>query len=464
MHAEEKPENRPEKKHLDEARRGAIDAMSTVLDREPIISAAVIVDDLFGKISVTFWLSDTNESPRITEQVKRALANSSGQFFSGSVSCSSATSPSSDNDLLSRVAWDEGVGIDSADRLRLNDRHRNHTSWFVPAEAASDEQCWTLEDGPPIVAYHGFKGGAGRTTLLASYAVASARRNRRVVVVDMDLDAPGVGLLLGADSDGTTARWGTVDFLLEANQDLRLDDYFHVCAREPVTREGRIEVFPAGALDDGYLPKLARVDLDVRTDVRSHPLGRLLRRIRDERAPDLILLDGRAGLSPAAGLLLSGIAHLHVLVATSNVQSLRGLERVIHHLGFRQARRDLPQRECVVVQAHVPDQADAARTARSFFGSRVEKFFSDGYYTKNATEDDHTWSLGDLDSEVAPHVPVAISYRTRFAHYASIDEVADQLLLDPDQMALHQRIDERLGLSEKADAAPVMLEQEDENG
>jgi hypothetical protein len=214
-------------------------------------------------------------------------------------------------------------------------------------------------------------------------------------------------------------------------------------------------------VDDDYLSKLGRVDLDVRTQARNHPLGKLLQRIREERAPDLILLDGRAGLSPAAGLLLSGIAHLHVLVATSNVQSLRGLERVVHHLGFKQARQDLPQRECIVVQAHVPDSLEAAKTARSFFASRVERFFTDGYYSKEPTEDDRTWSLRDLESEVAPHVPVPISYRPLFAHFTAIDEVADQLLADSDQAALHQRIDERLGL---ADEAAVTSEREDGDG
>jgi MinD-like ATPase involved in chromosome partitioning or flagellar assembly len=449
------------KKHLDEARRGAVDAMKAVLKNEPAIAAAAIVDDLYGRISVTLWLHDRDAADRIREAVMGQIAEACGQFFSGTVSVSTAASPRGDDDLLRRAAWDEGVPVDGADRLRLNDRYRNHTSWFVGADPAAGEQCWSLEDGPPVVVFHGFKGGAGRTTLLVSYALACARRGRRVVVVDVDLDAPGIGVLLGADADGTTARWGTVDFLLESAQDLPLDDYFHVCAREKVTRAGRVEVFPAGIVDDDYLSKLGRVDLDVRTHVRNHALGKLLQRIREERTPDLILLDGRAGLSPAAGLLLSGIAHLHVLVATSNVQSLRGLERIVHHLGFKQARRNLPQRECIIVQAHVPDSADAAKAARSFFASRLETFFLDGYYSKDPDEDDRTWSLRDLESEVAPHVPVPISYRQLFAHFSAIDDVADQLLSDSDHVALHQRIDERLGV---ADEAAVNAEGEDGDG
>jgi hypothetical protein len=149
-------------------------------------------------------------------------------------------------------------------------------------------------------------------------------------------------------------------------------------------------------------------------------------------------------------LLLSGIAHLHVLVATSNVQSLRGLERVVRHLGLEQARHELPQRECIVVQAHVPESPEAARSARAHFASQVEGFFRHGYYGDEPTEDDRTWSLRDLESEVAPHVPVPISYRTGLAHFASIDEVADLLVSDPEHIELHRRIDERLGPRKRA--------------
>jgi cellulose biosynthesis protein BcsQ len=434
------------KKHLDEARTSAVTVMKAIVAAEPALAAAAIVDDLYGRISVTLWCEERSVAERIRDAVKNKLAVGCGQYFTGTVSISASTSPARDSDLLLRAAWDEGTPVDDADRLRLNDRYRNYTSWAVGADPTR-EQCWKIEDGPPVVVFHGFKGGVGRTTLLASYALACARRGQRVVVVDVDLDAPGAGVLLGTDVEGRTARWGTLDFFLEFTEDLPLEEYFHFCARESVTRAGRVEVFPSGTVNDDYLAKLGRADLEVRSDVRNHAIGKLLERIRNERSPDIILLDGRAGLSPAAGLLLSGIAHLHVLVATSNVQSLGGLERVVRHLGFRQARLDLPQRECIIVQAHVPDSVDAAKVARAVFASRVESVFREGYYAKEPTDDDRTWSLRDLESEVAPHVPVPVSYRPLFAHFSAIDDIVDQLLADPDHLALHQRIDERLGIS-----------------
>lgn len=421
-------------------------SMIRAMTIESEIAAAAIIDDLFGRISVVLWLVTPGESTPIIDKIRLSLTETCAQYWTGDITVSEVAAPDRELDILHRTAWEEGVAVDDSDRLRLNDRLRHHSGWFIGAEAS--EQLWPLKDGPPIIVFHGFKGGVGRTTLLASYAIACARRGERVTVVDMDLDAPGVGSLLGADTEGSTARWGTVDFFLEAGQQLPLDDYFHVCAREKVSGSGRLEVFPAGSLDDAYLSKLGRVDLNVRDHVRGHPLGRLLQRIHAERNPDLILLDGRAGLSPSAGLLLSGIAHLHVLVATSNAGSLRGLERVVRHLGFEQARCELSQRECVVVQAHVPDSTDVAKSARDHFASHIEEIFRNGYYSRQSTDDDRTWSLDDLESEVAPHVPVPISYRGRLAHFSLIDEVAELLASDPEYLALHHRIDERLGRSD----------------
>ncbi len=442
-----------QRKHLDEARAGAAEEMKRVMAGEPAIAAAAIVDDLFGRISVTLWSRD-GSSAESTEaavaKIRAALSEACAQYWTDSITVSDVARPDADDDLVRSTAWNEGVDVDSSGRLRLNDRHRHHTGWFVSADTA--EQIWSREQGPPVVVFHGFKGGAGRTTLLASYALACGFRGQRVAIVDVDLDAPGIGTLLAADEVGTTAEWGTVDFLLEAVHQLPLQHYFHTSAPRRGA-EGRVEVFPAGQLNDAYLSKLGRVDLDVRRDVRGHALGSLLLRIRRELSPDVILLDGRAGLSPAAGLLLSGIAHLHILVATSNAQSLDGLERVVRHLGFEQARRDLPQGECIVVQAHVPDSTEAAKTSRQYFSARVEDIFRNGYYSRQPTDDDRTWSLIDLGSEIAPHVPVSISYRGRLAHFETIEDIAELLVTDPEYMAFHQRVDERLGIRQQQAAS-----------
>jgi MinD-like ATPase involved in chromosome partitioning or flagellar assembly len=439
--------------HLDEAREAACSALLRFVEAQPLVERAVLVDDLYGRIHVAVWLSDPAATPPIGQELGALLRGAAGSYWSGDQWIVTPLTPAEERPLY-EAAWIEGVSVDGAERVRLNDRHRNRTAWFLPTDRSSI--AWARSDGPPIVAFHSFKGGVGRTTALASYAIARARRGHRVAVIDMDLDAPGVGRLLDSDGDGGTARWGVVDFLLEAARELPLTDYRHVCARENVTGTGAIDVFPAGSLDDAYLTKLARVDLDVQASTTGHPLLKLLRRIRQEGRPDVILIDGRAGLSPAAGLLLSGFAHLHVLFATTNPQSILGLERVVRHLGFEQARRGSEQHECIVVQAMVPDNTEVGGIAEADFAERVEDIFRRGYYARESDDEDRLWSLQDIESSLAPHVPVPIRYRERLAFFRQIEQVATDLVTERGYAELAERIDVRLSMpsEEVSDGRP----------
>jgi MinD-like ATPase involved in chromosome partitioning or flagellar assembly len=431
-------------KHFDEARSGAIAEMERIIqENSGPIEAAAIIDDLFGRISVKLWLRERSHAEDLERVIRDRLVRACAQYWTNAVSVSEHPHPDQEDDPLLQLAWREGIPHLREERLRINDRLRHHAGWFRPDSETIP--LWPSSQGPRVVVFHGFKGGAGRTTLLTSYALSCARRGYSVVVVDMDLDAPGVGTLLSADAEGTISRWGTVDFLLEARDGHSLSDYYHICAQPNLTGSGHIKVFPAGELSDDYLPKLARVDLDARSSFAEHPLGLLLTAIRGLE-PDLILLDGRAGLSPAAGLLLSGIAHLHVLIATASEQSIQGLERVIHHLGHAQALQRRSQGECVVVQALIPDNVDASAVVRAEFQDRLEAIFRYGYYARSADEDDSLWSLDDMESNIAPHVAVPISYRARLAHFGSLDQIADLLVEDPEYVELHERLNERLGL------------------
>lgn len=418
------------------------------------VTKAVLIDDLFGRVRAVVWKVPSADAEAIHATINTVLQQACAQYWTGDVWVVGDDAAPEDM-LFYEKAWNEGADIIEG-RLRLNDRHRNRSSWFL-----RDKRQGALAEGPPIIVFHSFKGGVGRTTALASYAMSRARRGEVVAVVDFDLDAPGLGRLLGDeglaeerrdDRHRSQERWGVVDFLLESTEALPLEDYYHVCAREGVTGEGRIEVFPAGSLNDDYLTKLARVDLEVGAELSQHPLLRLLERIRSERRPGVILVDGRAGLSPAAGLLLSGFAHLHVLFATTSPQSLDGLERVVRHLGFEQARRGSVQGECVVVQAMVPDHAEVGSLAQERFSVEVERIFRDGYYASQPDEEDRLWWLGDLGSRMAPHSPVPITYRGKLAFFESIDQVADTLVADPDYAAFRARLDQRLAPAGAGDA------------
>ena len=458
--------------HYDEARQEAIEAARAFLRSTPQAEKLVLIDDLFGRIRAVLWCCEPQpdapgERSRddIAMELATALAAAAGPYWPGmekgglytAWSCSPADLQVYD------LAWSEGEqDPEERTRLRIADRHRSRGAWLRP----NLKPPWELERGaPPIVVFYSFKGGVGRSTALAAFAIQRARRGERVLVVDADLDAPGVGTLFAADPTGGTARWGLVDYWLErplctatgAAPGPDLDDFVHFCRRGAVVGDGggEIAVVPAGDLQPAqrgdYLRKLARLDFEPPVPPEPHPLPSLLRELRKEYEPRWILIDARSGLAAAAGLWLGGWAHLHVIVGTSSEQSWRGLSLIVEHLGGGKRRSGpqracVPQRDCVLVQALIPRSGAVSRTAREAFAERARDEFSEFYYRPGSSENaDRYWTQDDLDSGDAPHVPLPLSYDEALAHYGAIDEVADLLADTREFRALGERIAERCG-------------------
>ena len=147
--------------------------------------------------------------------------------------------------------------------LRLVDRYRSHGSW-LQSTVKSPWKVTGKRGGPPIIVFYSFKGGVGRSTALSSFAIQRTRMGEKVTVIDFDLDAPGIGVLLAADSKGTTAPWGVLDYMLERPYGkVVLGDYVHACRREEVTGSGEIKVIPAGQMDERFPSKLSRIDFAI---------------------------------------------------------------------------------------------------------------------------------------------------------------------------------------------------------
>jgi hypothetical protein len=71
---------------------------------------------------------------------------------------------------------------------------------------------------PPIVAtFYSLRGGVGRSTALAYTASILSAKGRKVICVDMDLEAPGLPALFGKESELTDGL-GLVSVLLELDQ------------------------------------------------------------------------------------------------------------------------------------------------------------------------------------------------------------------------------------------------------
>jgi hypothetical protein len=426
-------------RHFDEARR-SVQQILEQLDRQRQIERAVLSPDIFARIRVALWYAPAVSAAEQAE-IEARLSAAAGPFWGGLWAAAKLTGPA-DRDLLNAL-WEEGAPRNAADRIRINERSRGLSVWLrYPLDPP-----WLagVEDGgPPIVSFYAFKGGAGRTTALAIFAAQRAQAGERVVVVDLDLSAPGAGVLLETD---VVPEAGVVDYWLEQpimGDALDLRDYYYRVSNPAVIGPGEILVFAAGRFDDLYVAKLARLDYTPPVDGK-HPLEHLLLKIRHDLRPDWILLDARAGISEAAGFALGGLAHLNVLFGGASDSSWRGLRLAVRRLGAARAQRGLPQDECILVHSMVPANPQTAELSATEFLRRAEATFEQEYYLPDPADpdDDQFWYVRDMSSRDAPHAPVALAYSERIAFFTGLEHLIGYGLQAPDYRDLGNRITAR---------------------
>lgn len=418
--------SRPRQLHLDEARNKL---MKSLHDSWSALSLkkVLVIEDAFGRFSLGLWGNKKNES--ILEKLLNNIAPYGASLFWAQ------KKEGGFDPLELEVSWSEAMPISLPDgvedpNIRTVVRHRMLPAWLQ----CRKEPLWPLAGTTkvcPIVSFYSFKGGMGRTTNLAAFAIDRARQEEHVVVVDLDLDAPGLGSIL---STTDTIPYGVVDYLLETPvlgqcpEDLL--DYSWLVNLGAIPTTGSLRVFPAGRLDSNYLGKMARLDFNQLGDsLFQHPLEKLVLQIRETYDPDWILLDSRTGFSETAGMLLSGLAHFHVLVGVDSVQSWEGLAYAVRKLGAERVQRGFPQAETMIVHGMVPELNKSARTELlERFSEHSEDLFAKDYYlAPEENRDEAYWYLGDSSGEDAPHRPWPISYRPAIAQSAGWNDIIDAL-------------------------------------
>lgn len=302
------------------------------------------------------------------------------------------------------------IGIASGVRWFKYERRLSKQEWLEPVKPTKPP--WSLgADRPAIVTFYSFKGGVGRTTALVACAWQLAKLGKRVAVVDLDLEAPGLGALLGAEG----AR-GVVDYLIDflATGASDLTDLV-----VPSTTLGnQVLVLSAGTLDARYLEKLGRLDFlggqetDKGSPIEQALVGLLHSLIKLTPRLDYILIDSRAGLHDLAGLSLHRLAHVDVLVSRASEQGYRGLDLTLASLVKRKGREQL---ECILVHSIAPTAGtpEAVYEGQEFLERSYEAFGKYVYL-------DAQKQTIALDDSTAPHTSVVVHRDIRLERFASL--------------------------------------------
>ena len=211
-----------------------------------------------------------------------------------------------------------------------------------------------------VTTFYSFKGGVGRTMALVNAAVALAKRGRRVLVVDFDLEAPGLDTFDIFRSPKPVP--GVIDFVAEyllSGQAPKLDRFVSEAAGVG-DDGGALWSIPSGAQHAAYAANLNQIDWGALYE--RHEGYLLFEDLKEQwkqvLRPDYVLIDSRTGHTDTGGICTRQLPDAVAILFFPNDQNLRGLTTVVHDIrseveGPRRKEIDLH-----FVMSNVPDLDD----------------------------------------------------------------------------------------------------------
>lgn len=312
--------------------------------------------------------------------------------------------------------------------------------WLV--DRLATDANWTRiapeTDSVPRIVFFSIKGGVGRSTALAATAWSLAQEGKRVLVLDLDLESPGLSSALLPPE--RQPMYGITDWLIEDLVDNGDVIFESMVATSNLSHDGEIYVVPAHGHDHGeYIAKLGRVwmsklQMDGTREAWSSRLDRLLRNLEVRIQPDVVLIDSRSGIDEIASACITELgANLILLFALEGEQTWNGY-RMLFEQWQRAGVAELIRERLQVVGAIVPELDRVAYLA----GLREHSYeiFVDTLYDEIAPikigevgrKLDGTWQVGGLSEgwnfdeagEGAPHHPWAVNWHRSFAGLRSL--------------------------------------------
>ena len=186
------------------------------------------------------------------------------------------------------------------------------------------------------ITFYSYKGGAGRSLLLANVARFAAAAGKNVVALDFDLEAPGLAYKF-FPSGAAPRNSGLVGYLLDAlaaptGEEPELDDYL---VAVPAGGPGTLNLMPAGRAPSGnYFHDLRRLRLDTLLDKGTglDLLMRLQQRFAEEQGTDLLLIDARTGITSTNAVTTQILADTVVALTLDMAEQIEGTRTVLRSL------------------------------------------------------------------------------------------------------------------------------------
>ena len=325
---------------------------------------------------------------------------------------------------------------------RVLDRLVTGREWLYPANAPDKH--------PPRFVFYGLKGGVGRSTALSMAAWHLAQQGKKVLVIDLDLESPGLGNMLlpvrqelGEEGDTALPGWpnfGLTDWFVEEAVGQADADLVRAMVQPspmPVSGRGEIIVVPAagGLYAQDYVSKLSRAYADLPNregtpEVFGDRLARAIAQLEEQVKPDVVLLDSRAGIHHISAVALTRLDAFSYLFASDSAQTWAGYKALFSHWAIKPETIKRVRESLRLVSALTPAATDKD-AFRDTFGEHAFDTFLPLYDEEPSEEppadessdesSPELFSFGPFE-EGAPHRPICIWHERVYVSFSPLTQ------------------------------------------
>ena len=234
-----------------------------------------------------------------------------------------------------------------------------------------------------IYTFYSYKGGVGRSMTLANIAALMTKLDEKVLIVDWDLEAPGLELFFNSEAarlKGSHTRTPGVVDLLYAKAERKTMDW-HTCLLEANILGKSLSIISAGERNHDYQSKVQHIDWDELFE--EHDIGNYIDELRNQwtREYDFVLIDSRTGITDIGDICTVLLPDVLVLLFVSNYQNIFGIKNVMERA--TKAHKNLPVNRSRLIGVPVPcrdevyNEYDRSQEWKEIFAEELGVYYND---------------------------------------------------------------------------------------
>ncbi len=200
-----------------------------------------------------------------------------------------------------------------------------------------------------IITFYSYKGGVGRTMSLANIATVLALWNKKVLIIDWDLEAPGLEKYFSSYTNNTKlgSKSGVIDLLLDKTSGNKVN-WKRYLQNINISNKYNLKYFGSGKKDGNYFSKIKQLDID---SLYEKNFGfEFFEKLRNEWKSefDFILIDSRTGITDIGGICTIQLPDIVLVFTNTNEQSLLGTKEIIERINSAQQSQPYDRQNLII--------------------------------------------------------------------------------------------------------------------